>query len=467
VNDAVSFARSAIVAAVLVASLASRAIADDNLVFDFGSPRKFLGLGVQLWPTTEHQTERDALLHDLHIKYVRIAFAAKIADNQLKYHMSVAQLSAAITKSADDDETALCARLHDEISQLHVGLNLVFWQVPSIWCFNGDDSAVDHPRINPDHLQDYANWIAANLLYAKRVRLLPTEIEIINEPDSVASTQFTPEQYDALLVAVRATLDRNGLATVGIDGPGVGSAATVAAYTQVLERTGHISLLKSLSWHDTDTIRRPEPAGFAGVPLDLLAHAHQLPIAVTEFTNESPQWDRPPFDSGPQIRGQNNAADSPDFGVSVAGEALKLIGDGANSLYFWQAEDSAWTQDAFGLLNEEGQRKPSAAALQLFSDLVPANCDAAKSKQASFGLAAACFRTERGFIIAAANLSQESRKIDARIVNAPPPVRVASVRQFDSHGPASQTVSTSTVTIDGPNVSTNLPSRSVTVLLLR
>lgn len=466
-NDVVSFARSAGIAAILVSILIPRAVADDNLVFDFGAPRKFSGFGIQLWPATTHEAERDALLRDLHVRYVRTGFTSKLPDDQLKSHMSVAEISSGINKAADTDETTVYSQLHDEINQLHLRLDFAFWQVPSVWCISSGDSEFSHARINPDNIQDYANWIVAHLLYAKRLRLLPSTVELINEPDSTTGSQFSPEQYDALVFAVRATLDRYGLATVGIEGPGVGSVSTVEAYTQVLERTGHISLLKQLSWHDMDTAKRPEPAGFAGVPLGLLAKAHQLPIAITEFSSESPQWDRPPYDSGPRTRSENNAADSPDFGVSVAAEAIKLIGDGANSLSYWQAEDTDWTQDAFGLLTGEGQRKPAAAALQMFFELVPVNCDVASQKQVTFGLASACLRSERGLVLATANLSQETRKIDARILNTLLPAKVAFARRFDSHGPTPQVVPASTVALNGPNVSFDLPARSVVVLVLR
>jgi hypothetical protein len=465
--NVVCFVRSAGIAAILSCSLIPRAAADDNLVFDFGSPREFSGLGIQLWPATSHLAERDALLRDLHVRSVRIGFTTKVADEQLKNHMSVAEISSEIAKTTDEDQTNVYSQLHDEISQLHTKLDLVFWQVPSLWCINDGDSEISRLRINPDHIQDYANWIVAHLLYAKRLRLLPSMIELINEPDSAAGTEFSPEQYDALVFAARTTLDRFGLASIGIEGPGVGSASTVEAYTQVLERTGHISLLNRLSWHDMDTVRRPEPAGFAGAPLRLLANAHHIPIAITEFSSESPQWDKPPYDSGPRTRSDNNAADSPDFGVSVVAEAIKLIGDGANSLSYWQAEDPAWTQDAFGLLNENGQRKPVAAALQMFSDLIPPTCDVAIQKQVSFGLAAVCLRSERGLVLATANLSQETRKIDARISNALLPTRVALARQFDSRGATPQAVPASYIVLNGPNVSFDLPARCVMVLLLR
>ena len=464
--DVASFARSAGIAALLACILVPPAVAQENLIFDFSSPRKFAGLGIELWPATDHQTERDTLLHDLHVRFVRVGFTTNLTDEQLKNHMSVAALLAAITKAADDNQTAVYSRLHDEIDRLHVGLDLAFWQVPSVWCIGDSDSVVSHTRINPDHIPDYANWIVAHLLYAKRLRLLPRTIEMINEPDTTTSTEFTPEQYDSLLFALRATLDRNGLTAVGIAGPGVGSAATVEAYTQVLERTGHISLLTKLSWHDMDTARRPEPAGFAGVPLGLLAAAHGLPIAITEFSSLSPQWDRLPYDSGPQARGENNAADSSDFAVSVVAETIKLIADGANSLCYWHVEDSTFTQDAFGLLNENGERKPAAAALQMFSEHIPQNCDVTGPKQQTFGLAAVCLRSDHGLILATANLSQVARKIDARILNTIPPAKLTLGRRFDSHGPTPQVVPASEIVFSGPNVSFDIPARSVMVLLL-
>jgi hypothetical protein len=270
-----------------------------------------------------------------------------------------------------------------------------------------------------------------------------------------------------LLFAVRSTLDRYGLAGVGIEGPGVGSASTVEAYTQVLERTRHISLLTQLSWHDLDTVRRPEPAGFAGVPLRLLANAHQLPIEITEFSSESPQWDREPYDAGPRTRSDNNASNSPDFGISVVAEAIKLIADGANSMSYWQAEDPAWTQDAFGLLNENGERKPVATALQMFSEVIPLQCDVASPKQVTFGLSSVCLRSDRGLVLAAANLSQESTRIAARILSARLPAKVAFAHRFDSHGPNAQTVPTSMIALDGSNVNFDLPARSVMVIFLR
>ena len=468
-NEAVSFIRrrAALAFGIFVFVFALPAFADDDLIFDFGSAHKFLGLGVQLWPGTDHQEERDALLRDLRVKYIRVGFTTKLPDEQLKDHMSVNEILSAITRSEDDGQRSIFSQFHAELAQLHVTAHFVFWQVPSVWCINTEGIDGNRQRVSPDHIQDYANWIVANLLYAKRFHLLPVAVEMINEPDGATTTQFTPEQYDALLVTLRWTLDGRGLNSIGIEGPGVSTASTVEAYAQVLERTGHISLLNQISWHDYDTAKRPEPAGFAGIPLDLLAHAHGLPITITEFNSQSPQWDRLPYDSGPRTRGPNNAADSPDFAVSVAGEALKLIADGANSLFYWQAEDPSFTQDAFGLLNTDGQRKPAASALQMFSGLAQPNSDVTGPQHVSFGLSAVCFRSERGLLFVGANLSTTLRRINAQILNVPAPARIASGRRFDAHGLNPLKNPASAAALDGSAISLELPARSVIALLLR
>jgi hypothetical protein len=64
-------------------------------------------------------------------------------------------------------------------------------------------------------------------------------------------------------------------------------------------------------------------------------------------------------------------------------------------------------------------------------------------------------------------LNQESRKIDARILNADFPAKVVSGRRFDSHGATPQVVPASTITLDGQNISFDLPARTAVILLLR
>jgi hypothetical protein len=166
-----------------------------------------------------------------------------------------------------------------------------------------------------------------------------------------------------------------------------------------------------------------------------------LPIIVTEFTSESPRWSRAPYDAGPEARSENNAASSADFGVSVAGEALKLIADGANQVSFWQAEDPSWSHDAFGLLDETGQRKPVASALQSFLQLL-SNKDVrvAHPDRSPFGFAGAAFQTSRTLVVALANLTSTTRALQIEFDGA---VRgkISAIRGFDANGPMNEKAS--------------------------
>ncbi len=411
-------------------------LAQDRIAFDFKTAHAFVGFGLQLWTQTDHRTERDDLIRDLNVRWIRFSVTPEIPEDQLKDHMSVTEILNVITKNEDQQQSEMLRQFQQELTALKVQSHLVFWQMPPPWCtsFHGNDGK-ERAHVEPGHIPDFSNWIVAHLLYLKRFGIMPAAVELINEPDGVSNTNYTPEEYDSLVVSVKTNLDEHGLKT-GIEGPGVSTGFSTGAYLQELERTGHISLLQRLSWHDYDTAKRPEPAGFAGVPLSLLSQVHGLPLVVTEFTSESPRWARPPYDAGPEVRSENSAANSADFGVSVAGEALKLIADGANQVSFWQAEDPSWTHDAFGLLDEEGRRKPVATALQSFLQFLPRDVQVVGPDKNLFGFAGVAFRKSKTTIIVLANLTSATRSLQVEFGG--PTGKISAVHGFDANGPMSE-----------------------------
>src|SRR6266403_1987898 len=386
-------------------------LAQDRITFHFKAAHQFNGFGLQVWPRTDHRAERDALIRDLNVRWVRFSITPEIPEDQLKDHMSVSEILNVITGHEDQQQSEMMQQFQQELGALKVVSHLVFWQMPPPWCVSvhGSDGK-ERSHVEPGHIQDFSNWIVAHLLYLKRFGIAPVAVELINEPDGASNTNYTPEEYDSLLCSVKANFEEHGI-KAGIEGPGVSTGFTTGAYLQELE-----------------------PAGFAGVPLNLLSQVHGLPIVVTEFTSESPRWSRAPYDSGPEARSENNAANSADFGVSVAGEALKLIADGASQVSFWQAEDPSWTNDSFGLLDETGQRKPVASALQSFLQLLPKNVRAAGPGQSLFGFAGAAFQTSKTVIVALANLTSTTRNLQVDFDGAPPG-RISSIRGFDASGP--------------------------------
>jgi hypothetical protein len=409
-------------------------LAQDRIRFNLKAAHVFNGFGLQVWPQTDHRAERDALIRDLNVRWVRFSVTPEVPEDQLKSHMSITEILNVIIKHEDQQQSEMLRQFQEELGALRVQSHLVFWQMPPPWCVSvhGSDGQ-ERTHVEPGHIQDFSNWVVAHLLYLKRFGITPAAVEMINEPDGASNTNYTPEEYDSLLCSVKASFDEHGLKT-GIEGPGVGTGFTTGAYLEELERTGHISLLQQLSWHDYDTTKRPEPAGFAGVPLGLLSQAHGLPIAVTEFTSESPRWGKPPYDAGPETRSENNATNAVDFGISVAGEALKLIADGASQISFWQAEDPSWTHDAFGLLDETGNRKPVATALQSFLQLLPKDVQAIGPDKNVFGFAGVTFRTSKMAVVVLANLTATTRIIQLEFDGGTLPGKVSSVRGFDANG---------------------------------
>jgi hypothetical protein len=415
-------------------------LAQDRLHFSFNNAHQFTGFGLQLWPQTDHREERDALIRDLNVSWVRFSVTPEIPEDQLKVHMSVNEILSVIAKHEDQQQADMLRRFQQELGALKVQNHFVFWQMPPPWCVSVHGSeGKERTHVDPNHIQDYSNWIVAHLLYLKRFGITPVAVELINEPDGASNTNYTPEEYDSLLCNVKANFEEHAIKT-GIEGPGVSTGFTTGAYLQELERTGHISILQQLSWHDYDTTKRPEPAGFAGVPLNLLSQAHGLPIVVTEFTSESPRWSRSPYDAGPEARSENNATSSADFGVSVAGETLKLIADGANQVSFWQAEDPSWSHDAFGLLDATGQRKPVASALQSFLQPLSKDVRVARPDRSLFGFAGAAFQTSKTLVVALANLTSTTRTLQIDF-DSVVPGKVSVIHGFDANGPINEKVS--------------------------
>jgi hypothetical protein len=127
----------------------------------------------------------------------------------------------------------------------------------------------------------------------------------------------------------------------------------------------------------------------------------------------------------------------------VAGEALKLIADGASQISFWQAEDPSWSHDAFGLLDETGQRKPVASALQSFLQLLPKESKdvrVAHPDKSAFGFAGAAFQTSKTLVVALANLTSTTRTLRIEF-DAPVRGRISAIHGFDANGPMNEKAS--------------------------
>ena len=469
---AVPLASAWLLLVALVAAPKSTAIAQDRvtMTFDLAKAKPFAGFGVQVWLAAPHQAEEEAMMRQLHVRYVRVSVSPHIPPAQLADHMSVRALLDVIANNETGPAIEAFNQFRTMASELGFDIHLISWEMPAPWRIElGAGNGFTRKAAAPDHIPDYANFIAAQLLWAKRMGFVPSTVELTNEPEGAWNTKYSPKEYDALLQQARATMAENGLGSIAIEGPGTGKVYEAAPFIAELKKTGDLRLVKDLSVHEYDTARYPEPVGLTHLPADVKRRADSLPIFVTEFNNSAdPRWKRPPYDATAETRGgANNAANSADYGVSGAGEALKLIGDGARAIFFWQAQDQPWGHDSSGLLDLQGHPRPVVAALSTFLSLLPPDVPAVGGVSPAHELAGVAFRRQGDVVVAIANLSTQPYHVQVKLSGLTrPATSVASLAQFQANGPAAAP-GTSVITAVGGVVNLSLQPRAIASVTLR
>jgi len=350
------------------------------------------------------------MLRALHVRDVRVSVIAPVRNDRLVDHASVQELLAAMQANETPDGTRILRRFRAEMNTLGVSMDFVYWQMPRKWSQSFGPPGHRQWRSIPAHIADYAHWIAAELLFARGFGLRPAAVELTNEPDGGWNTFFTPRQYGELVLRTRRAMDENGLHGILIEGPGTSKVHSIGPYLAELISTGRLALLGRVSVHDYDTIAFPAPAGLSGLPPGLQSRLGTLPIFVTEFSSTRPEWRQPPYDTDLSERGgAHSAADSLPYAVSVAGEAVQLISDGAASVYVWQLEDPGWAHDSFGMLDVNGRARPVATALASIFATVPTGATVFPSSPRRAGLAAAAFARGGSLMVVLVNLSDAPR----------------------------------------------------------
>jgi hypothetical protein len=370
-----------------------------------------------MWATPEFASERDALIRDLHITWARVAITPKLAEEDVADHMSTADVLAAIERAratkggrqAEERYKAFAA----EAGRLGLKLHFVSWAPPRRWMETVQFQRQSIHRMLTERVGDYANYVAAEVIDAKRNGLTAEAIEFVNEPNTYED-RFKPEVYAAAVPQVRAALDAAGFQALGIEGPGTSQTYAAGRYLEALRDTRSLATLRFISMHDYDTVNLPEPSGLAG-----LADARGLipprdPIYITEFGSSAPRWKALPYAGGPmdRVAGRLPTAEPP-YAVATVAEGLRLIGDGATGVAIWQLQDLSWGKGTRGLLDLDGHRRPAAEALRAVFGALPADVRAIGPQAPAQGIGAAAFTDSGGTWLALANLTDGPRPVRA------------------------------------------------------
>ncbi len=253
--------------------MAARAATVATVRFEAAGAHVFSGLGAQIWAVSPHQTARDRLMRALDMRDVRVSIVAQVADDRLDDHASVPALVAAMQATRTPDGTRILDGFRDEMAALGVAMDFVYWGMPQKWTDAFGPPGHRQWRCVPAHIPDYANWIAAQLLFAREFGLRPAAVELTNEPDGGWNTYFTPQQYGELVQATRRTMDENGLRDILIEGPGTSKVYDIGPYLAELISSGRLTLLGRVSVHDYDTIADPGARGPRRIAAELAVAA--------------------------------------------------------------------------------------------------------------------------------------------------------------------------------------------------
>ena len=438
-----------------------------HLVFDFGKAHNYAGFGTQLWMTPPHRQEQDMALLNLHTRYVRVSVSWNIPLQDLSKHSnySVEDISRLLREHDTPQSQQSAVSFANEIKTLGVEMHFIYFNAPKCWLIQRGPRSW---KANPGCFDNAANWIAAQLLKAKSFGLIPSHIEITNEPEGDWNTQFTPEQYDSYLLAVRNAMDANGLKDIKIAGPGCGTGTKpTVPILNVVERQDHGSLLDILSVHCYD--RGIEAQDFP--KLDILnplmaKFAPGTQLFVTEYNNKAHYWGDPPYETRANERGPKNGGDTADFAISSIGDGLKLIAEGANSIFFWEASDQLWGHSDYGLIGLDGNGKPVLTATKIALDSLPWDIPVVGATGGGENLVAVAFKTPDGIRVSIVNLAPRSQAITANFKGLiPPPSSATNMRAFE--GKVGEKVVIRQPVVQNATITETVPARTLVSFLIK
>jgi hypothetical protein len=418
----------------------------DFVAFDAGHAHRFFGLGVQIFSEPDFVQTRDLVMTGLNIKWIRTTIGASFQEDDFvdtgmsvddilaqlpdhpnltaSQHLTLAQLSA--IQYIDQIVATRYNIMAREISGKKIHAIVMSpphrWLTQFQWFGQTVNILMYGQGGGPDHRQDYVNLVVAQVIYSISAGIVPDVLEFISEPNTY--TANIPSQvYNDMVAMVRNTLDLYGLTFIGIEGPGSSTTATAVdpTYMSTLQgAVGNAADLVAYSVHDYDTYSVPEPAGLSAVFLASISAPK--PIYVTELGVIAPRWSSPPYVYGPLSgpttgTSPDNAVNHAEYGVAVAGEVLKALGDGAEGVSLWTLNDMAWLPNTLGLIDLAGNVRPAVPALESFLAYVPpsASCTAYRGVTTSLDLSATAFACQGSgmgtFVVAVANTGSYERAI--------------------------------------------------------
>lgn len=246
------------------------------------------------------------------------------------------------------------------------------WEAPPAW----ESGAI----LRADRVDDYAALWGALVDWLVTRGIEPAWIELSNEPDGDWNTYIRPEDYDALVLAVRADLDARGLDRVGIVGPGLavlGGWSDPPQWVPTLSDEA-VAALDAWSVHTWDDYAEAGEghtfleARWAIFLDQVRARDDAKPIFVTELGSKDVAFGAANYLS-PDPSTCGSASESDGYALRLLAHTAVALASGADALLWWQAADQTWECSRWGMVDVDGRPRRFHEALETFLSALPAD----------------------------------------------------------------------------------------------
>lgn len=412
-------------AAALLLSGAWAQAAEATLEFDFAQAHDFLGFGTQVWLKGEKGDKGDKggvrggndeagwqMLKELNARFVRVSMIPKITFDQLRPGMSVEQVLEILQRNDNPAQRQRVAAFNQRLREQGIQPVLIFWRMPEPWVEKRKQKAGSKQQAQfarREHIGDYANLLTAQMVWLQRQGVQAAAVELTNEPQGAWDTKYEREDYAALVQQTRTAMDANGLKAWPIAGPGTG----IPNFDHYIGGILASPAARSLGYVSAHVYLKPEVLADRATPgvASFLGRGKFGPILITEFGVKQHNEDDAARDSDLDVT-------SPEYGLQAASTATMLLAQGAGGLIYWQLQDFSWNRKQHGLLAENGERRPVAAAMKALFGAVPAGAKAVGAKAQRADLPAVALQAGGKSYLMLVNRSAQAQAVTARLGGA-------------------------------------------------
>lgn len=397
--------RLAWLAAGLLAAWCSSAKGAEPVVFDCSAGHQYDGFGVNLFPLGGREAALVEVLQELKVNYVRWGALLDLNNADvpegLTFEAMVDWLDRLATAKLRDRFT-----FFEKMHSLGVKQLAIAWYPPAAM-----RSSTSTKSVAPDHIDDYARLIAAELVVLKRHGLVPDAVELLNEPDNKNS----PADYAKLVKSFDTWRTRAGVTATEVVGPGTVFTWGDGPYLEAVKKAGaHLDVISTHAYDAGKThkmaslrpLRRSIPAGW------------RQPIFVTEYGIDQEVW----------YPGLAKAFNTVPFAVRAAAQTLSLYGSGANVGFYWIAQEAKWGSGIWGLLDKQDRRGPVIDALKTIIPPLKVSDRIVSSEAHGQALPVMLVKRPSQLLLEIANPSDQARDYNVSLRSCTtPPTSVASI----------------------------------------